>query len=276
MKAERLCFACAATLALMACDGGTELATVLSSEDVRPRELTTALSGAAEKPNPVQTPGTGTAQAWVEGSKLIVEGRFRDLTANASAAHIHGPGDENSTSPVFCNLRVPAATSGAISVGTGGDSCGALELTSAEAELFETGKMYVNIHSTTYPGGELRGQLQPRARSEGTGTVLFTVEDEKLTVFGSFQDLESNAVSAQIRGPADTNSTGPVFCNLQVPASRSGSIDAGQGADSCGDRVLSPTELEHFKSGRMYVSLHTETRPNGELRGKIFEGNLDD
>jgi hypothetical protein len=260
----------------MACGSETELAALLTSDAVRPRELTTSLSGAAEKPNAVQTPGSGTAMSWVEGTRLIFQGSFSGLTANATAAHIHGPADENSIAPVFCTLQVPASVSGAITAGTGTGSCGAVELTAPDVTNLQSGKMYVNIHNAANPAGEIRGQLHLRALSTGWGSATLTLTGKKLTILGSFDGLESNVVSAQLRGPADKNSTGPVFCALLVPMSQSGSILKGEGSGSCGDRELSDAEVEQFKSGGMYITLNTETRPNGELRGQIFLGNLDD
>ncbi|WP_224243583.1 CHRD domain-containing protein [Hyalangium gracile] len=260
----------------MACGRETELAALLSPEAVRPRELTASLSGAAQRPNPVQTAGSGSVVSWVEGTRLIVQGSFRGLSANATAAHFHGLADENSTAPVFCSLRVPIAATGAIASGTEVGSCGTMELTAADVANLQGGKLYVNIHTTLHAGGELRGQLRPRPPSEGWGSALLKLDGKRLDIFGSFEGLESNAVSAQIRGPADESSTGPVFCSLQVPTSRSGAFELGQGTDSCGDRALSTSEVEQFKSGGMYILLNTETRPNGELRGQIFLGNLDD
>lgn len=276
MKAARLSLAGAATLSLMACGGETELAALLTSDAVRPREITTVLSGAAEKPTAVQTPGAGTAKSWVEGTKLSVQGSFNGLTANATAAHIHGPADENSTGPVFCTLQVPASVFGSITEGTGLGSCDAVELTAMNVANLVDGLMYVNIHTSTNPAGEIRGQLRPRTLSTGSGSATLEMKGKKLTVFGSFDGMESNVVSAQIRGPADANSTGPAFCTLQAPTSRSGMLSEGTDSDSCGARVLSDAELEQFKSGGMYISINTETRPNGELRGNIFLGNLDD
>jgi hypothetical protein len=276
MKAARWSLAGAAALSLAACGGETELATVLTPEDVRPRELTTSLSGAAEKPTAVQTSGTGTASVSVEGMKLTVQGFFSGLLANASAAHIHGPADENSTGPVLCTLQVPTAASGAITGGAATGSCGSGDLTAQDVTNLQSGLTYVNIHTSANPAGEIRGQLRPRPLSTGTGTATLSLKGQKLTVFGSFNGLESNVVSAQIRGPADANSTGPVFCTLLTPTSRSGDIDEGEGSSSCGDKVLSDAEVEQLKSGAMYISLNTETRPNGELRGNIRLGNLDD
>jgi hypothetical protein len=145
MKANRLFIACAASLSLAACGGGTELGAVLS--------------GAAEKPTAVTTQASGDSTVTIDGKAIKVTGSFKDLSGNATAAHIHGPADANSTAGVFCNLTAQAATSGTLGEGTGAGSCGAVELTDAQIKDFEDGKMYVNIHTGANAGGEIRGQL---------------------------------------------------------------------------------------------------------------------
>lgn len=148
MKANRLFLACVAALSLVACGGGTEYAVVLS--------------GAAQKPTAVQTNASGSASVTVDGKEVEVDGTFKDLSGNATAAHIHGPADENSNGPVICNLVVPASPSGKISAGEAAGTCGAIELTDAQIKAFEDGKMYINIHTGAYPDGEIRGQLRKK------------------------------------------------------------------------------------------------------------------
>jgi hypothetical protein len=149
MKANRLFIACVSALSLMACGGGTE--------------LTGVLSGAAQKPTAATTNGSGTVDVTVDGKKLKVSGSFKDLTGNASSAHIHGPADENTSIPTpFCILTVPASASGSISTDESAGACGAKELSDTEVADFEAGKYYVNIHTAQFPNGELRGQLRKK------------------------------------------------------------------------------------------------------------------
>jgi len=148
MKANRLFIACVATVALAACGGSTE--------------LNATLSGAAEKPTAVNSPGSGSAKATIDGTKLTVSGSFKDLSSNASAAHIHGPVKADGTGDVFCNLKVPAGTSGPIEGNADANPCGGKELTETQIADFEAGKFYVNIHSANHAAGELRGDLSKK------------------------------------------------------------------------------------------------------------------
>jgi CHRD domain len=145
MKANRLFIAGVAALSLAACGGGTDYSASLSS--------------GAEKPAvTVASTGSGSATVGVD-SKLSVSGTFTGLTANAAQAHIHGPAGSDGTGPVFCTLTVPSATSGSIEKGTGAGSCGDMQLTDDQKKYFEDGKMYVNIHTSNNPNGEIRGDL---------------------------------------------------------------------------------------------------------------------
>jgi hypothetical protein len=148
MKANRLFIACVATVALVACGGGTE--------------LTATLTGAAEKPTAVTTNASGSAKVTIDGSKLSVSGSFTGLSSNATGAHIHGPVKADGTGDVFCNLKVPSGTSGPIEDTADANACGDKELTEAQIADFEGGKMYVNIHSANFGGGEIRGDLSKK------------------------------------------------------------------------------------------------------------------
>ncbi len=137
MKATRLFLTALAALSLSACGGGTD--------------FTTTLSGEAEKPAAVSTDGSGTVTVTLDGTKVSVEGSFRDLSSNATAAHIHGPADVNSNADAICTLTIPQATSGTIT--------GECTITEAQATAMEDGMTYVNIHTANHPAGEIRGQL---------------------------------------------------------------------------------------------------------------------
>jgi hypothetical protein len=146
MKANRLFIGCVAALSLAACGGGTDVKATLSS--------------GAEKPAvTVASTGSGDATVSVD-KKLTVSGTFTGLTANAAAAHIHGPAGSDGTGPVFCTLTVPSATSGSIAAGSGAGSCGDIELTDEQQAYFTDGKMYVNVHTSNNPNGEIRGDLK--------------------------------------------------------------------------------------------------------------------
>lgn len=115
---------------------------------------TAALTGAAERPNPVDTPATGEGWAALDGDKLTWYIAYRNLKGPLTASHIHGPADANGTAGVIVDfMPVTGATSGVIS--------GSANVNQAVKDALAQGRAYFNLHSTIHGGGEIRGQLGP-------------------------------------------------------------------------------------------------------------------
>jgi len=83
---------------------------------------------------------------------FTVDLSFSDLTTNATASHIHGYAAEGVNAGVLQALTADTSTTGSIT--------GSWTLPDATAvtNLFSD-LTYINLHSTTFGGGELRGQL---------------------------------------------------------------------------------------------------------------------
>jgi len=143
-------------------------------------EYTAFLSGPNESPANA-SPGTGFADVFYNNTAhtLEVEVTFSGLTGNTTASHIHAataaPGSGTAgvatTTPYFAGFPI-GVTSGSYSntldltlsssynpsyvTANGGTTA------SAEAALIaaiNAGEAYLNIHSTTFGGGEIRGFL---------------------------------------------------------------------------------------------------------------------
>src|SRR5258708_246460 len=112
------------------------------------------LQGFNENP-PNASPGTGFGQVVVNAAhtQITVDENWSGLTAPATASHIHGPAGPGTNAPVlFPFSGVPAATSGAIPEQT-------FSITPENYNDLLNGLYYMNIHTSTFPGGEIRGQL---------------------------------------------------------------------------------------------------------------------
>jgi hypothetical protein len=117
------------------------------------RPLTATLTGAAELPGPGDPDGKGTATIRLNQGqgKVCFVLTASNITLPASAAHIH-VGAVTTFGPVVVPLTAPDAT---------GISGGC---TSASRDLIKTirtnpSNYYVNIHTTDFPNGAIRGQL---------------------------------------------------------------------------------------------------------------------
>lgn len=77
---------------------------------------------------------------------------YYSLRANLVAWHIH-KGQPGANGPVIHNFGAPAASDFVFI---------SAPLTADQENDLLTGNYYVNLHSTLYPGGEIRGQLLKR------------------------------------------------------------------------------------------------------------------
>jgi hypothetical protein len=159
--------------------------------------FTTNLSGPNEAP-PNASPGTGTAFVTIDpvAHTLQVDVTFSGLVATTTASHIHvinGPGDLDlsdtigpvaTTTPSFVGFPL-GVTSGSMNqtydtLASSSYRAGFINaaggVAQAEAALFDgiiSGRAYLNIHTTVFTGGEIRGFLTPVA-PEPSLLVLLT------------------------------------------------------------------------------------------------------
>ena len=129
------------------------------------------LTGAQEVP-PVTTSGSGTFNAtFDEGSQILSYTlTFTGLTSNATLAHIHGPAASGVNADVLVNFSDVTGGRTITLGGTSGSGSGTINLTSTSVitatvsgdslrKLLDSGNAYVNVHTATNGGGELRGQI---------------------------------------------------------------------------------------------------------------------
>jgi hypothetical protein len=145
-----------------------------------PVVLTTTLIGSNEVP-PTPSAGLGTATVTVDAAThmLTVSITFSGLTGLTTAAHIHcctGPGANAMVAtavPTFpgfplgvtsgtylqtFDLTLASSYNPAFITAHGGS------VAQAEADFIAAllgGQTYFNVHTNIFPGGEIRGQLQP-------------------------------------------------------------------------------------------------------------------
>ena len=123
---------------------------------------TTTMGGANEVP-PNGSPATGTVSYTFDPatSASTWSVTFSGLTAPATAAHVHAPAPPGSNAAVVVPLTtIPAATSGSYSGSATTSFPTVSEPTAAQyASDLLSGNAYANIHTSNFPGGEIRGQL---------------------------------------------------------------------------------------------------------------------
>lgn len=152
------------------------LTMTVASADEQVDQFSTRLTGFNETP-PILSNGHGTFHATLHGTSLTYTETFSGLTSNVTQSHIHFAerGVPGSVFVFLCtNLgNGPAGTpacpaSGGTVTGTitaaqvlpvpaqnitAGDFAGLVR-------ILLSGDAYVNVHTTNFPAGEIRGQLQ--------------------------------------------------------------------------------------------------------------------
>jgi len=116
-----------------------------------------------------------------------------------------------------------------------------------------------------------RGRLSPvpidvsmQATIAGSGTVSAVLTGTKLAVTGTFDGLKSPATIAQIHKGPVRGVRGPNVLDLTVAKT-----DAASGTIS-GAFDLTAIQIADLEKGRLYVQLHSEKAPDGNLWGWLL------
>ena len=105
------------------------------------------LTGAQQVPS-VQTSATGSATVTIDTATRKATWSVTYSGLKPFAAHIHGPAPAGKNAGVMVPMKVgPSPITGSAT------------LTAKQLATIEAGDAYVNLHTATHKGGELRGQL---------------------------------------------------------------------------------------------------------------------
>jgi hypothetical protein len=144
-------------------------------------EFSATLSGANEVP-PINTAGTGDFEMKNQQGMITFSLNFSDLSSTLTVAHLHfAPTKVAGGVMIFLcggggQPDCPAVTQGTITgtitaanvTGPTTQGIDAGDLDSA-LEAVRTGLSYVNMHTTNFAGGEIRGQLRRGGGHAGVG-----------------------------------------------------------------------------------------------------------
>jgi len=97
----------------------------------------------------------------------------------------------------------------------------------------------------------------------GSGTASAVLSGTKLTVSGSFEGLKSPATVARIHKSSVRGVRGPSVFDLTVTSGTSGTIS--------GTIDLTAMQVRDLDKGLLYIQLHSEKAPEGNLWGWLLE-----
>jgi len=119
------------------------------------------------RPNPVPTAGAGVAFFFRTGDRINYTITWSALSGPAVEAHLHGPGDTTDVAGTLVDLPIGAQ---ATSFGALNGSFGAPDIRpqggrpaislDSLVKLLAPGKVYVDLHTSAFPAGEIRGQVE--------------------------------------------------------------------------------------------------------------------
>ena len=130
-------------------------------------EFTATLNGANERPTGNSSAASGTATATIVGENSLTFSVTVSNLTNVTAAHIH-VGSAAVAGGVLVALTPVTLPTGTF---TGTLNSGTITIASLATApvtmpsllaLIRNGDAYVNVHTTAFPRGEIRGQLVPK------------------------------------------------------------------------------------------------------------------
>jgi hypothetical protein len=114
---------------------------------------------------------------------------------------------------------------------------------------FKTRLSPVPVDATTQP------------KTTGVGTVTATLQGTTLSVTGTFSGLQGPATVARLH-VAPRGVRGPAAMDLTVTPATSGAVQ--------GTVTLTAVQVDHLRRTRLYVQLHSEAAPDGNLWGWLI------
>ena len=217
------------------------------------------LEGAQEVP-PVTTEATGHCVGVLNGDQTTFSVTCTHDVEGVAASHIHdaAAGENGDVIFPFDSAESPISQT--------------FEFSSDDVETLLSGEFYVNVHSGTNPGGEIRGQIigpaekslsfelsgsqeVPPVSTAATGSCFAALDNATLAVTCTHDIPDVNAAHIH---DANAGISGGVLFPFDSPASP---ITQAFG--------LSDLDVARLKSQNFYVNIHSDTNPGGELRGQI-------
>lgn len=222
----------------------------------------------AQEQNNVISDARGVAWLWLKDGQLNYQLTSTGIATGIQGAHIHLGGIGTNGGVVF----------GLTSDFNGSSANGTLTLTEVQQRDLMTGQYYINLHSTAYAGGEIRGQIQ-----RASGTVLqtsITPEQETAAVMSSasgtgYAHITNEGLSYRFTHTGLTADRSAAHLHA-APMGVDGSVVLNIGSDFTMNTALGAwfaPDARMLTGGRVYVNIHTAAFPGGEIRGQLLLGD---
>jgi Cu/Zn superoxide dismutase len=227
--------------------------------------FTASLDGNQEVPA-VTTSASGTATIVLDRSGLHFRVTVNGLSGPITGSHFH---------------QASAGASGGVVHGItesyeGNTATGTWEISPDMISELLAGNLYINVHTSDNPGGEIRGQV---TLSSGVGFSASLSGDQAVPALdgsgsgtGAFV-LDGNGLHYWV---TTDGLTGPISASHfhNAPAGENGGVVHGitesfDGSTATGSWEITPEMITELLAERLYVNVHTASNPSGEIRGQV-------
>jgi hypothetical protein len=225
--------------------------------------FTATLTGAQETP-PTITTAVGSALFTLSADRTQLSYHVIHNVVGGTASHIHLGGGGEPGAVIY--PLTPFST----------DMSGVINIAPADAVNLAQGMLYVNVHSTQYPNGEIRGQIlrpgetlwvasltgsqeTPSLTTTATGHASIIVDSTQTTIHYHVSTTGLTPTGAQIQDAIATLS-GNVIYQLSPLAAV---ID--------GTQAITATDNGAIADRHWYVNILTASNTNGEIRGQVLQ-----
>ena len=221
----------------------------------------------------VDSDATGSGEVTVNLVTGAVSGGVTVEGITATLAHIHR-GFAGVNGPVVVNFEQDPDDPNRWNAAEDG------MLNEDDVDNLLTGALYVNVHSAAFPGGEIRGQLQP----DNITVVIDVMSNEQ--VVPPAPDAADGRIATTIDSNASTATihvftsdiVEPTEAHVHIAAEGENAADvlldlAQDESDpthwSAELQDVSAEALEDFAANLWYVDVHSTGLPDGAVRGQI-------
>lgn len=102
-----------------------------------------------------------------------------------------------------------------------------------------------------------------RVEITGQGSATAVLDGSELMIAGSYEGLQGSANAAYLHESPVTGVRGPAILDLEVSGGVEGSLTA--------TLELTPEQIVALRDGRLYIQVHSESAPDGNLWGWLLQ-----
>src|SRR5258706_11249784 len=213
-----------------------------------------------------------------------------NLGSPISGFHIHQKDAGSQTGGIVFNVQGLGGTF------VSGKLTGTFPITTALATqiLTNPSNFYVNVHTSQFPGGAIRGDLAinsggmityaadlrgsnevPPNASTAFGSAFVTIDPNNNQLSWEVDTTGLSPTLSHIHGPAPAGTNASVLINFATSAA---AFTNGRTKGSIDISSIAPTTLATLLSDptQFYVNVHSAAFPGGEIRGQLTNANEDD